>query len=230
MVSKNLNHHQLTLYSKNFFIVIAFAVSFAYVEAAIVAYLRTIFYPEGFSFPLGPLGDSAWQIRLLATEIGREIASMVLVLTVALLAGRNRRQRFAAFLIIFAVWDIFYYVWLKVLISWPGSIMAWDILFLIPAAWAGPVLAVVLISCMLFIMGWFILWFERKGKPLRPTMLQWAIYCFSGVVVVTAFCMAGRWKNAVNYKNAFSWLTFFLGYALAATAFLKSAADSFKRN
>ncbi len=70
--------------------------------------------------------------RLVLTEIGREAATLVLIFTAAWLFGGVPQERIAYFLIIFAVWDIFYYVWLKVLLDWPATLMDWDILFLIP--------------------------------------------------------------------------------------------------
>jgi hypothetical protein len=125
---------------KVFCIVVVFSIAFAYIESAIVVYLREIFYPGGFTFPLTIFGLDSFGKRLLWTEIGREAATIVLVFTGSWLFGKNRRQRFAYFMTIFAVWDIFYYIWLKVLLDWPSSIMDWDILFLIPTAWASAIL------------------------------------------------------------------------------------------
>src|SRR5690606_3193495 len=101
------------------------------------------------TFPLEVFGVTPEARRLLLTEIGREAATLVLILTAAWLFGRSRQERVAYFLVIFAVWDVFYYVWLKVLLNWPASIMDWDILFLIPAVWASPVLYPVLVSALM---------------------------------------------------------------------------------
>src|SRR4030043_1288929 len=133
---------------KRFCVVVVFGIAFAYIEASVVVYLREIFHPSGFTFPLAEFGITPLWKRLLLTETGREAATLVVIFTASWLFGRNLRQRFAFFLTIFAVWDIFYYVWLKVLINWPASIMDWDILFLIPTVWAGPVIAPILISIM----------------------------------------------------------------------------------
>ncbi|MHC4213225.1 MAG: hypothetical protein ACYSWP_07640 [Planctomycetota bacterium] len=112
----------------------ALSIAFGYIEASVVVYLRAIFYPDGFVFPLTEFGietSPLWR-RLLLTEIGREASTLVLIISGAYLFGRNVRERVAGFMIIFGIWDIFFYVWLKVLVNWPGSIMDWDILFLIP--------------------------------------------------------------------------------------------------
>jgi len=143
-----------------FVFVVIFSIAFAYIESAVVVYLRAIFHPDGFTFPLSNVDTILQHKALLLTEIGREAATIVLIFTGAWLFGRNHQQRFAYFLTIFAVWDIFYYVWLKVLSAWlkaipnwPESIMDWDILFLIPVAWAGPVLAPVLVSITLLVFA-----------------------------------------------------------------------------
>ena len=73
-------------------------------------------------------------------ELSREAATVSMILTVALLADRSSRTRtFAAFVFVFGVWDLFYYFWLKVLMGWPRSWLEWDVLFLIPSVWLGPV-------------------------------------------------------------------------------------------
>jgi hypothetical protein len=118
-----------------------FAIAMAYVESAVVVYLRAIFHPEGFIFPLKAFND--YKIKV---EVFREVATLVMLLTVAHLAGRNIQERFASLMLTFGVWDIFYYVWLKVLIDWPVSLLDWDILFLIPLPWIGPVIAPVSIA------------------------------------------------------------------------------------
>ncbi|MGD2080540.1 MAG: hypothetical protein PVJ36_05370, partial [Nitrospirota bacterium] len=49
----------------------------------------------------------------------------------------------------FALWDIFYYVFLRVWLGWPRTMMDMDVLFLIPGPWVAPVLLPVAASaCM----------------------------------------------------------------------------------
>jgi hypothetical protein len=143
---------------KRFCIVVVFGIALGYFEAAVVVYLRAIFHPDGFTFPMTEFGITTLWKQILFTEVGREAASMLLISSAAWLFGQNHRQRFAFFATIFAVWDITYYIWLKILIDWPSSIMDWDILFLIPTVWAGPVLAPVLISITLLIFAVIILY------------------------------------------------------------------------
>ena len=201
--------------------VVIFGIALAYFEAAVVVYLRAIFYPEGFKFPLSLFDINASHKHLLLTEIGREAASMVLIVTAACLFGKNKRQRLAYFLIIFAIWDIFYYVWLKVLLDWPASIMDWDILFLIPAVWASPVLAPVLVSILFLIFAGIILYRDHKDGLIKTTIIDWIGFLAGAFIVIISFCIAGRYTNEPDYAGNFSWLLFGLGCLVAIAAFIK---------
>ena len=168
---------------------ILFGIAFAYVEAAVVVYLRTVFVPirdETFRrvahddlFPLltpehlraaGPR-----YVGLLGIELGRETATIVMLAAAGLAIAGNFRQWLAGFMIAFGVWDIFYYVFLRLLIGWPESLMTWDILFLVPAPWVGPVIAPAIVSLSMIVAGWIILYFEDAGRPLCFRGLDWAL-------------------------------------------------------
>ncbi len=92
-------------------------IAFGYMEAAVVVYLRALYYPEGFAFPLKTMPQS-----VLLTEIGRETATLIIMAATAMLASRRRQQRVAAFFFLFGIWDIFYYLFLKLLLDWPSSL------------------------------------------------------------------------------------------------------------
>ncbi len=211
---------------KRFCIVVIFGIAFGYIEAAVVVYLRTIFHPDGFSFPLTDFGTILQQNPLLLTEIGREAATMVLIFTGAWLFARNRRQRFAYFLAIFAIWDIFYYVWLKVLLDWPASIMDWDLLFLIPVPWASAVLYPVLISITLLVFAAVILYRDARGRPIKVTRVDWLAFFVAGIIVVVSFCTPGPYVTEPDYKSYFYWPLFAAGLLLAIGMFLKCLLKS----
>ena len=126
-------------------IVTFFAIAMGYLEAIVVAYLRALYYPNGFNFPLANLVQS----EILLIEWVREFATIVMLVTVAMLAGKKFFERSAYFIFAFAVWDIFYYVFLKVILDWPASLFTWDVLFLIPWPWVGPVITPVLCSLLM---------------------------------------------------------------------------------
>jgi hypothetical protein len=202
-------------------LVASFGIAFAYIEAAVVVYLREIFHPEGFSFPLTNFGvDPRWK-QLLLTEIGREGATLVLILSASQLVGRTNRERFALLLAMFGIWDIFFYVWLKVLIDWPASLMDWDILFLIPVTWAGPVLAPALVSSALIAFSVLILSRSWLGRPLKAGRMDWAGFVLCGVIVVASFCIAGGHITEADFEGRFSWPLFGAGCIGGIALFLR---------
>jgi hypothetical protein len=99
----------------------------------------------------------------LPYEQAREAATMVMLLAVGFLAGRTWWQRFAFWLLAFGVWDIFYYVWLWVLLRWPSSPGTRDLLFLLPNEWWAPVWQPVLVSCVFIAAGVLILLKTRRA-------------------------------------------------------------------
>ena len=211
---------------KRFLVVAVFSIALAYFEAAVVVYLRAIFYPEGFTFPLSKFGLSPLWKRLLLTEIGRETASMLLLAGAAWLFARNRKQRIAFFLTIFALWDIFYYLWLKVLLNWPASIMDWDILFLIPTAWASPVIAPVIVSMIMLIFAAIILYRDAKNKTITVYPIDWISFAVSSVIIVTSFCIAGSHISQTDYRTHFYFSLFAAGSLLAVIQFIKCLRQS----
>lgn len=211
---------------ERFCIVVIFSIAFAYIESAVVVYLRAIFHPDGFAFPLSLFGAGPNWKRYLITEIGREAATIVLIFTAAWLFGQNRRQRFAYFLTIFAIWDIFYYVWLKVLLNWPASIMDWDILFLIPITWASAVLYPVLISILMLISAATILYRDVQDKPIEVKLTDWLAFFIACVIVVVSFCTPGPYITEPGYEAHFYPPLFALGYLTAIAVFLKCLLKS----
>jgi hypothetical protein len=196
-------------------LVVLLAIAFGYIEAAVVVYLRQIFHPEGFIFPLVSFPLTAQSRSMVLVEVGREAATIVLIFCAAYLSGHNRRQRIAYFLIIFAIWDIFYYVWLWVILGWPGSVMDWDVLFLIPLPWAGPVLAPVLVSLMMLVLAGIILYRDFYGKLINVSTWETLGYSVSGLIVITSFCLAGKYIQSADYASHFSWLIFLIGLLTA---------------
>ncbi|RJQ55039.1 MAG: hypothetical protein C4526_04395 [Nitrospiraceae bacterium] len=155
-----------------------FAVAMAFSEASVVVYLRAIFRPEGFQFPMQAMTDFK-----ITVEVFREAATIFMLLSVAFLAGKGRWERSAYFMFSFSVWDIFYYVWLKVLLDWPASIFDWDILFLIPHPWIAPVIAPVSVSILMMTSGVLIAWLLHKGYGFKPEFLSY-IFAASGTALL----------------------------------------------
>jgi hypothetical protein len=165
--------------------VVIFAVAMAWVESAVVFYLRSMvgriepYQPN----PLPVIGGFA------AVEMPREFATLVMLFAVGMLAGRTWRSRFGYAVIAFGVWDIFYYVFLKMICGWPHSLLDWDILFLLPLPWWGPVLAPVLISGLMVLWGTFASQSKRSHTPAPSNWHTW-ILNFTGIVLALYLFMA----------------------------------------
>jgi hypothetical protein len=224
--SLNTSPESLKTTITRFAIAVVFSIAFAYIESAVVVYLRVIFHPDGFTFPLSNFDTILQHKAILLTEIGREAATIVLIFTGAWLFGRNHRQRFAYFLTIFAIWDIFYYVWLKVLLDWPASIMDWDILFLIPMAWAGPVVAPVLVSIVMLVFAMIILYYDYRGRPIKAGKIEWLGFIAAAVIIVISFCIPGPHIAEPDYQSYFYWPVFALGLLAAIALFVKCLLKS----
>jgi len=130
-----------------------FAMAMAFVETMIVFYLRKLYYPDSNLFPL----NISMPTQILIFEWIRETATIIMLLSVAILAGKKAKEKFAYFIYAFAIWDIFYYVWLKVTLDWPASLMTWDVLFLIPITWVSPVICPIIVSLTMILGTYLIL-------------------------------------------------------------------------
>ena len=188
---------------------VTFAAAMAYLEAAVVVYLRTIYYPRGFAFPLVIIPNDAALV-----EIGREGATLVMILGVAALAAANRREAFLLFALVFGVWDILYYAWLRVLAGWPPSLLTPDILFLIPVPWVGPVLAPIVVSLGLIAGSLLLLRRQARWVVVRFHPPLWAVAIAGGVLVLLSFTIDFKAVLEGGGPPPFRWGLFGAGVAL----------------
>jgi len=167
---------------KKITIVTIFAIAMAFIETLIVVYLRKIYYPRGFSFPLNPLIEPfVYNIELI-----REFFTLVMLLCIAILAGKSFYEKFAYFWFSFAIWDIFYYIWLKLLLNWPASLLTWDLLFLIPFPWLGPVLAPVINSVTMIVLAFVIIHF-KDSKKLKIKKAEYTLLVLGGLIILFTY-------------------------------------------
>lgn len=191
------------------------AIAFAYIESSVVVYLRNLYYPEGFSFPLKPIEGS-----LLLIELGRELATIVLLLGLAFLAGQTCMQRFAYFSLAFGMWDIFYYIWLKVFIGWPASLLTWDLLFLIPIPWIGPVLSPVLVSVSLICTALVLLNYDHSHPlGIKLTKMDWAGEITAMCIILLSYFWNIPMMNGPEESLSYPWWLFIGGMALGLYIF-----------
>lgn len=153
----------------NFFLpLLVFAVAMGFLEAIVVVYMRELYYPEGFVFPL-----KLMPVWIFGIEMIRELSTLIMLAAVAWISATLYIRRLSAFLFLFGVWDIFYYIALWLFLGWPESLLTWDILFLIPVTWIGPVLAPVICSVAMIFMAVLFEWQYKKNSQLvlRPVEL-----------------------------------------------------------
>ena len=217
-------------------VIIIWGIAFGFVEASVVEYLRAIYYPVsdgGFHFPVKTLAElqsmGPEHVHRLQIEIVREFFTLVMLATIAIAVARNRRQAWAYFMIAFGVWDIFYYVWLKIFLDWPAGLMTWDLLFLLPVPWVSPVAAPVIISLALTISGLIVLGFEDKDQPLLMTWRDWILIAFGGFIVIVSFCWDYKNIMAGGFPNPFQWKLFFIGLALSSVTFVFAVSKRLKQ-
>jgi hypothetical protein len=219
---------------------ILFGISFGYVEAAVVVYLRALYdplrhtlhpdRPAGELFPLitadqlqSAAPEKAW---LLGVEVAREAATMIMLASVALVAAGDRPLWLPSFAIAFGVWDLSFYVFLKLLLHWPASIMTWDILFLIPVPWAAPVLAPSIVSITIIGAGLLAL-----VRPLRMLPAHWGAMTVGGALILMSFMWDYQNLMAGGLPRPFAWRLFGAGELVGVAAFLHAfrSLNGFRR-
>lgn len=219
---------------------LVFGTAFGYLEAAVVSYLRMLheparqrFYPgrePGQLFPLLTLdqmrSSGSVQRQVLVNEIGREAATLMMLAALALAVARNAGQWAAAFVIAFGAWDLTFYLFLRLLLHWPASLLTWDILFLVPVPWVGPVLAPVLVSAAMIAGGAWQLRNEAEGQPILIGSWIWVGMIFGSVVIVGSFVADDRNIMAGGMPNPFHWSVFALGMGIAIASYLRAVYEA----
>jgi hypothetical protein len=156
-----------------------FSIAMGFLETSVVIYLRQLYYQHGFALPLAPIDKD-----ILLVEILREAATIIMLLAAGIMAGKTKASRFAYFILSFGIWDIFYYVFLKLFLNWPASIMDWDILFLIPVPWFGPVLVPCIISLTMIVLAVYIIITEARGIRISIGKREWILLALGSLTFV----------------------------------------------
>ncbi|MDD5193516.1 MAG: hypothetical protein PHF67_02925 [Candidatus Nanoarchaeia archaeon] len=221
-------------------VVSIFAIAMAFLETTVVIYLRKLLYPEGFNFPLKAFIDPS----IINIEWVREFATIVMLIAIGILAGKKLYSKIAYFLLAFAVWDIFYYVFLKITLNWPDSFFTWDLLFLIPWPWIGPVLAPLLCTILILIASFMIIKLEDNGFEIKLKKNE-LFFIILGVIVVLytwlydygkIILFRGYAKSFFNWStnlsfietinnylpSNFNWILFLIGLVISSLAIIKA--------
>lgn len=196
--------------------IIGYALAMAYVESAVVVYLDAAIgvKPEA----IFPLRDPASAGNLGVIELGREIATIVMLASVGWLAGHDRVERLAWTAVAFGIWDIAYYGWLWVFVGWPPSLGTWDLLFLVPVPWVGPVWSPMVVSLALVGFGLAAARRRRLGRPVGVTPRLVAGAVGGGLIVILSFTIDAGSILSGGVPTSFPWPIFVAGMALASAS------------
>jgi hypothetical protein len=214
------------LFRRTIFSLIAFGIAFGFLEASVVVYLRVIGHsvraaagiPPDALFPLIKIEQIGSYLKIVKIEAVREASTIVMLVTVALAATRNARTWMAAFALVFGVWDLAFYASLRIMIGWPSSFGNWDLLFLIPVPWTGPVLAPSIVAASLVVGGILAL----MRQPPRVDRLAWMLLLAGGVVVFVSFIWEWRDVVAGTMPKDFPWAIFTAGELIAIAGFARA--------
>lgn len=202
-------------------IVVTFAIAMAWVEAASVFYIRAL-VDRIEPYQANPL---PMQNPLGNVELWREAATLVMIATMGLLAGRTWRHRAGYAALVFGAWDIFYYVFLRLITGWPKTLLDWDVLFLLPLPWWGPVLAPVSIALVMMLWGTLATQLDDRASEAR---WPWALGSL-GIVVALAVFMIDAWRALPDGREAvlavvpttFNWPLFCVALLLMSSPALR---------
>jgi len=195
-------------------IVVVFAIAMSWVEAASVFYIRTL-VDRIEPYQANPL---PMQGALGNVELWREAATVVMIAALGILAGRTWRRRAGYAALAFGAWDIFYYIFLRLISGWPRTLLDWDILFLLPLPWWGPVLAPISIALVMIV--WGTLATQLDDGATNPRW-EWALG-WAGIALALAVFMIDAWRALPNGREAvlqvlpttFNWSLFWLALTL----------------
>ena len=206
-------------------IVVAFAIAMAWVEAASVYYIRALVDRiEPYQANPLPINQALGYV-----ELWREASTLVMIATLGLLAGRTWRRRAGYAALAFGAWDIFYYVFLRFMTGWPRTLLDWDILFLLPLPWWGPVLAPVSIALVMVL--WGTLATQSRDDPPAAGRAE-ALACL-GIVLTLGVFMVDAWRALPHGREAvlqvlpttFNWPLFWVALLLMASPALHQLAS-----
>jgi hypothetical protein len=197
-------------------VVVAFGIAMGFLEAAVVVYLRAALGldPSGFV----PVHDAAALDAFEGVELARELATLAMIAAVGWLAGRGALERLAWAAVIFGAWDIAYYAGLRIVVGWPPSPAAWDILFLVPVPWVGPVWAPLIVSAALVGFGLAAARRLRAGRTIVVGPLRALAALAGGGLVVLGFLVDSSRVLAGDESAWTGWPLFGAGMALAIAA------------
>jgi hypothetical protein len=195
------------------------SIAFGVVEGAVAVYLRFLCYPDqpadGPLFPLPQIPPA-----ILRIEMAREAATLLMLVGIAFVSARRPLRRFAVFAFCFGAWDLAYYSMLHVSLGWPAGVLDWDVLFLIPAPWAAPVLAPMLVAAAMVGGAALLLRRVDDAAPSPLRVRDWCMQIACGALILWSFLWNSGPIEHMQPPDAYPWWLFLTGLLGGVTAFV----------
>ena len=212
-------------------VVSVYAIAMGYVEAAVVVYIRQMIFGNTVQvFPMKYLQPS-----FAFLEIGREAMTILMLLAVGYLAGKSRFQKWMYFVFAFAIWDLGYYIFLRIATGWPTSLLDFDVLFLIPVVWIGPVISPVLISLLLAVTSFVLIRLGGREDHIRVGKLNFWLFTVGCAIVFYSF--TGEIFNMLivlgpkglqnDIPGSYNWVAFVIGYIIMCMSAVKTIINCY---
>ncbi len=199
--------------------VVAFGIAMGYLEATVVVYLQG-------ALEIVPSATPAYDPTTFGTfeaiEIARELATLVMIAAVGWIAGQGRLERLAWAAVVFGLWDIVYYFGLWLAIGWPPAFDTWDVLFLMPMPWVGPVWAPIVVGAALVAFGLATARHLRAGRAIRVGAGRAIAALAGGGLVIASFLVDANRVLGGDISAWTGWPIFWAGMTLATIAALST--------
>ena len=199
-----------------------FALAFGWIEANVVVHLRDLYLRDaaagGTSVGL-QVTQVALPLRVLWIEIVREACTMFVLAAVGWLSSAHLAGRVGAFLLSFGVWDLMYYAVLWLVIGWPDSLAAWDILFLIPVAWVAPVWAPAVVAVLFIATGTWLFLSDGSQRTWRAADLT--VIVVACAIIVASFLVESAAAAQHRVPERYAWWLYWPGVTLGVAWFVR---------
>jgi hypothetical protein len=126
-------------------------------------------------------------------------------------------------------------VFLRINVAWPNSIWDWDVLFLLPLPWWGPVIAPAGIAVMMIIGGSLATQFNRPERTVWPGRRAWH-FCLAGATLALLVFMSDALRSydvgiaaiRETLPTWFNWPVFSIALAMMAAPLIEMIRQIWK--
>lgn len=143
---------------------LALCIAMAYIDALASFYVRGMIQAghEGAEFATGAVQEMPQ--RIISLELTRQAAFVLVLLTVAIVAGRNGLQQAGSFIFCVGAWIVLRYIAIRALTDWPASLVELDAVIFLPEPLYAPIWMTLILGLALGATGVLLI---RSGAARR---------------------------------------------------------------